>query len=200
MSLVLGVIVDTFGQLRQDRKAKEDDRASKCFICSLDSYRFLNVDGQFNRHIKKDHNMWDYVYFTMYLENTTVAQRNHHEIYLFRELMEKQSIKPFPVLRAMALKEDVDEKDVALLELTKTCATLRDRTEDIAQKMEQMEQVLYLAELSKEDDTNNDTRHAKKKQQQAQWRVTQRQEEDADEVEDEDEDEEEGEEHAAEGN
>merc|ERR1719272_266157 len=184
MSLVLGVIVDTFGQLRQDRKAKEDDRASKCFICSLDSYRFLNVDGQFNRHIKKDHNMWDYVYFTMYLENTTVAQRNHHEIYLFRELMEKQSIKPFPVLRAMALKEDVDEKDVALLELTKTCATLSDRTEDIAQ---QMEQVLYLAELSKEDDTNNDTRHAKKKQQQAQWRVTQREDE-------------EGEEHAAEGN
>merc|ERR1711935_411935 len=29
MSLILGVIVDTFGQLRQDRKAKEDDRASK---------------------------------------------------------------------------------------------------------------------------------------------------------------------------
>ena len=144
MSLVLGVIVDTFGQLRQDRKAKEDDLASKCFICSLDSYNFLNVEGQFHRHIKKDHNMWDYVYFTMYLENTTVAQRNHHEIYLFQELMEKQSIKPFPLLRAMTLKQDVDEKDVALTKLAETCAELRERTEYIAQRMEH----LHLEHLS----------------------------------------------------
>lgn len=150
MNLVLGVIVDTFGQLRQDRMAKAVDLASKCFICSLDSYNFLNVDGQFNRHIKKDHNMWDYVYFTMYLENTTVAQRTHHEIYLHQELMEKQSIKPFPVLRAMTLKQDVNEKDEAISELTDTCAKLKDRTEDIAKQMERL-RTAVMAEIAGDD-------------------------------------------------
>jgi hypothetical protein len=90
----------------------------------------------------KDHNMWDYLYFTIYLENTTVAQRNHHEIYLYQEFIEKQSIKPFPVLRAMVLKEDVDEAEKAIQNLTQTCSDLQEKTVEMNHKLNLLQQTV----------------------------------------------------------
>lgn len=149
LSLILGVIVDTFGKLRLSRKARVDDRATKCFICHLDSYKFLNVDGHFEQHIKQDHNMWNYLYFTIYLEKTTKAQRNHHELYLFQEFIEKKSsILPFPVMKAMAIEEDVDEAEEAMKSIQQTCFDLQEKTKEISFKLSMLEEKQHAVDNS----------------------------------------------------
>ena len=57
MNLVLGIIVDTFSQLREEQAHQDDEMTNKCFICSLPAYRFEKVGG-FKKHIQQDHNMW----------------------------------------------------------------------------------------------------------------------------------------------
>jgi hypothetical protein len=42
---------------------------NKCFICNFDRLEFdKNAEGGFERHIAKDHNLWQYVYYIVYLD------------------------------------------------------------------------------------------------------------------------------------
>lgn len=56
MNLVLGIIVDTFSQLRSERERSIEELTNQCFICSLPTHHF---GTQFEKHIKEEHNMWD---------------------------------------------------------------------------------------------------------------------------------------------
>lgn len=44
MNLILGIIVDTFSQLRDEQIAKQEEYESKCFICSLPDHIFERHD------------------------------------------------------------------------------------------------------------------------------------------------------------
>ena len=46
MNLILGIIVDTFSQLRDEQIAKKEEYESKCFICSLPDHIFERHDMQ----------------------------------------------------------------------------------------------------------------------------------------------------------
>ena len=47
---------------------------SKCFICSVQRAEFDRKGRGFDHHIKRDHNMWNYLYFMVKLnENTNVS-------------------------------------------------------------------------------------------------------------------------------
>ena len=52
LNLVLGIIVDTFVQLRDERAKIEIDIHNTCFVCSLPSFSFEQVGG-FQTHVKK---------------------------------------------------------------------------------------------------------------------------------------------------
>jgi len=103
MNLILGIIVDTFSQLRNARDNRAMIEKSQCFICSRPVYDFVHHGG-FKKHCVEDHNMWNYIYYTMYLENLQVAQRNHHELYLYDNWIEHKLTAPFPVGRAGVLE------------------------------------------------------------------------------------------------
>lgn len=40
INIIFGIIIDTFGELRDERKALIKDVEQKCFICGVDSYDF----------------------------------------------------------------------------------------------------------------------------------------------------------------
>ena len=67
-NVTFGLIVDTFGALRDETDAYENDRNNKCFICQIgkDGCLLKNID--YEAHIKNDHNLWNYVYFLTYLQ------------------------------------------------------------------------------------------------------------------------------------
>jgi inositol 1,4,5-triphosphate receptor type 1 len=63
LNLIFGVIIDTFADLRSEKQQKEEILKNTCFICGLDRSAFDNRVTSFEDHVKKEHNMWHYLYF-----------------------------------------------------------------------------------------------------------------------------------------
>ena len=66
-NVTFGLIVDTFGELRDETYNYENDKKNRCFICQLSRDGCLLKNMDFNSHIKHDHNLWNYVNFLIYL-------------------------------------------------------------------------------------------------------------------------------------
>ncbi|CAM9561599.1 unnamed protein product, partial [Phaeothamnion confervicola] len=67
-ALISGLIIDTFSEMRQENEAVEEDIREKCFICSIDRQSrdsFEQIGVEFSEHIRKDHNMWAYIWFRL---------------------------------------------------------------------------------------------------------------------------------------
>ncbi len=69
-NVILGIIVDTFGELRDKNDQTEYDKKLKCYICQISKDESLNKKIDFDMHCKKDHYIWNYVYFLTYLHIT----------------------------------------------------------------------------------------------------------------------------------
>ena len=66
-NVTFGLIVDTFGALRDETYKYHNDRKNICFICQLsrDGCLLKNID--YEKHIRDEHNLWSYVDFLVYL-------------------------------------------------------------------------------------------------------------------------------------
>lgn len=103
----LGIIVDTFSELRDEKFEIEDDMSSRCFICSLPADEFdrtgtsrqpltwgfdvkcahtttTNAGGGFSNHVKYEHNMWAYLFFLNYLDLKDDELYTAHEVRLLQ--------------------------------------------------------------------------------------------------------------------
>lgn len=68
LNLIFGVIIDTFGDLRQEKQEKDYTLRNTCFICGLDRSKFDNKTVTFDEHTKLEHNMWHYLYFLILIK------------------------------------------------------------------------------------------------------------------------------------
>jgi len=68
LNLIFGVIIDTFGDLRQEKQEKDYTLRNTCFICGLDRAKFDNKTISFDEHTKMEHNMWNYLYFLILIK------------------------------------------------------------------------------------------------------------------------------------
>ena len=81
LNIIFGIIIDTFGKLREDASEKRRLQNDFCFICGIsrDVFEAVTYDHKvqttrtefnsaFKTHIKTEHNMWDYVFFLIYLK------------------------------------------------------------------------------------------------------------------------------------
>jgi len=66
-NITFGLIVDTFGKLRDDTYNFENDKNNFCFICQISRDKCLLKNMDFDSHIKNEHNLWNYVDFLIYL-------------------------------------------------------------------------------------------------------------------------------------
>jgi len=76
MNIVLGVIVDTFSALRAEQNEQESLLKNTCFICATHRAKFDQLAAKsgdpsknFETHIRKNHNIWNYVKFIAYLRH-----------------------------------------------------------------------------------------------------------------------------------
>jgi len=67
LNVIFGIIIDTFGELRSDTLAKKHDMENACFVCGVDRFTLDTKGGGFERHIKEDHYMWNYLYLIVHL-------------------------------------------------------------------------------------------------------------------------------------
>ena len=90
INLITGIIIDTFADLRQTSNDINLDSKSTCFIWgkSRDEFEKLYGAKGFEYHIYCQHNLWDYLFFIAYLQES-----------------EKQTSKQFSMLENFAYKK-----------------------------------------------------------------------------------------------
>jgi len=68
-NLVTGVMIDTFGNLRDERAKRDDILENECFMCGLGrtQYEQMGPEYSFAKHKSEDHGMWNYIHFIVYL-------------------------------------------------------------------------------------------------------------------------------------
>ena len=67
-NIFLGIIVDSFGELRNINIKTENDIKNICFICQSSRDACLTKNIDFEKHVSTEHNKWNYVYFLTYLQ------------------------------------------------------------------------------------------------------------------------------------
>ena len=88
-NVTFGIIVDTFGELRDETYNYENDKNNKCFICQISRDGCLLKNINFNNHIKHEHNLWNYVNFLIYLHLNNPNDFSRVEGIVWDKLIEK---------------------------------------------------------------------------------------------------------------
>ena len=103
-NVTFGVIVDSFGALRDESYKYENDQNNICFICQIsrDGCLLKNID--FDDHVKNEHNIWNYVDFLCYLHFYDANNFTKDESFVWEKLIEK-NYEWIPI-NAEAKKED----------------------------------------------------------------------------------------------
>ncbi|KAG7222685.1 hypothetical protein INR49_026294, partial [Caranx melampygus] len=63
------LIIDAFGELRDQQEQVKEDMETKCFICGIGNDYFDRTPHGFETHTLQEHNLANYLFFLMYLIN-----------------------------------------------------------------------------------------------------------------------------------
>ena len=77
LNIIFGIIIDTFAELRDGKKTRDDDKYTVCYICNIERYQFDRyTPSSFEGHIKNDHNLWEYLFFIIHILDKPVTDHN----------------------------------------------------------------------------------------------------------------------------
>jgi len=98
LNIFFGIIIDTFGKLRNLKVEREADEANRCFICGIDVHDFIKRGSavSFKQHRDQSHNMWNYLYFAMLIWQQHRDYDNSVEMHV-RKCMENGDVSWFPI-------------------------------------------------------------------------------------------------------
>ena len=88
-NVTFGLIVDSFGALRDESYQYENDKNNICFICQLSRDGCLLKNINFDTHVQQEHNIWNYVDFLCYLHFYDANNFTKVESYVWEKLIEK---------------------------------------------------------------------------------------------------------------
>jgi hypothetical protein len=132
LNVVFGIIIDTFGNLRNKKIQRLIDTTEKCFVCGIDKQIFdrssLQPNG-FKIHITADHNMWNYLAFIIYVWEQDKDDDDGLEQYV-RRCLESNDISWFPMNRALRLTITNKAEDELRLQLGNDMKGLEDHLLD----------------------------------------------------------------------
>ena len=115
LNVMFGIIIDTFGELRTKKAERIEDTTGICFICGIDKQVFDRAsDGVhgFGDHIKKDHHMWNYLFFIIYVWEQDKDDDDGLEQFV-RNRIDANDIVWFPMNKSMRLTVvQSDEEDL----------------------------------------------------------------------------------------
>lgn len=100
-------------ELRKQLEERVADTNEKCFICGIEKNTFnrtLDRDA-FRTHIGKDQNLWNYIYFIIYIWEQDKDDDDGLESYV-RKCVTEQDLIWFPMNKAIRLAEHHDKGDV----------------------------------------------------------------------------------------
>jgi hypothetical protein len=120
LNLIAGVIITTFGQLRENKAKRVADTVGVCFICGIDKQVFDRASDKpegFKTHVKFDHNMWNYLFFIFLLWEQDKDDDDGLEQYV-RRAIDANDIAWFPMNKAIRLRQAATKEESMLMSLT----------------------------------------------------------------------------------
>ncbi|XP_045927387.1 ryanodine receptor 2 [Micropterus dolomieu] len=96
LAIIQGLIIDAFGELRDQQEQVKEDMETKCFICGIGSEYFDTVPHGFEMHTLQEHNLANYLFFLMYLINKDETEHTGQESYVWK-MYQERSWEFFPV-------------------------------------------------------------------------------------------------------
>eukprot|EP00736_Rhodelphis_marinus_P011723 Rmarinus@m.8051 len=142
-AIISGIIIDTFGELRDEKKATELDMNEICTVCGLDREQFNQKGSGWKHHIKKEHNMWNYMFLRIHLMNTPVDSLNGQESFLY-DMFKNHDISFFPIQRSLCFESielfdsDDEDFDEVCTKLDTLQATISDESNERKAAMESL--------------------------------------------------------------
>nr|XP_043902413.1 ryanodine receptor 2-like [Solea senegalensis] len=89
LAIIQGLIIDAFGELRDQQEQVKEDMETKCFICGVGSEYFDTVPHGFETHTLQEHNLANYLFFLMYLINKDETEHTGQESYVWKMYQER---------------------------------------------------------------------------------------------------------------
>lgn len=107
INIVSGIIIDTFGSLRDEEKEYSENIKEFCFVCGYNREMLDKVSQNkngFMDHIYKEHYQWNYLFYIAYILDKKETEYTGLESYL-AHLIKRMDISWFPCHRAMIFNE-----------------------------------------------------------------------------------------------
>ncbi|KAM3863107.1 ryanodine receptor 2-like [Diretmus argenteus] len=89
LAIIQGLIIDSFGELRDQQEQVKEDMETKCFICGIGNDYFDAVAHGFETHTLQEHNLANYLFFLMYLINKDETEHTGQESYVWKMYQER---------------------------------------------------------------------------------------------------------------
>ncbi|XP_068532348.1 ryanodine receptor 2 isoform X4 [Anas acuta] len=89
LAIIQGLIIDAFGELRDQQEQVKEDMETKCFICGIGNDYFDTVPHGFETHTLQEHNLANYLFFLMYLINKDETEHTGQESYVWKMYQER---------------------------------------------------------------------------------------------------------------
>jgi inositol 1,4,5-triphosphate receptor type 1 len=143
MNLILGIIIDTFADLRKDKQDKDDLLKLSCFVCGLPRQVFDSKGlSNFEKHVQEEHCLWSYLHFVVLLRTKDPTEFTGQESFVHRLLQrDPPDLGWFPRLTAMSLSDDAPDNDRQQLQvLLEQLARAVEGTEDLSARLLQLQQ------------------------------------------------------------
>uniref|UniRef100_A0A7E4VXK5 EF-hand domain-containing protein n=1 Tax=Panagrellus redivivus TaxID=6233 RepID=A0A7E4VXK5_PANRE len=96
VSIMQGLIIDAFGELRDQQESATEKLESSCFICDIGKETFDRMPRGFEIHTTKEHNFANYLFFLQHLVNKDDTEYTGQESYI-REKYDNRDWEFFPV-------------------------------------------------------------------------------------------------------
>uniref|UniRef100_A0A4W5NQE2 Ryanodine receptor 3 n=1 Tax=Hucho hucho TaxID=62062 RepID=A0A4W5NQE2_9TELE len=90
LAIIQGLIIDAFGELRDQQEQVKEDMETKCFICGIGNDYFDTTPHGFETHTLQEHNLANYLFFLMYLINKDETEHTGQESYVWKMYQERQ--------------------------------------------------------------------------------------------------------------
>jgi len=94
-SILMGIIIDTFAELREMTSKKEEDQAHVCFICGDIRENLEKKSKNYLNHVTGEHNIWTYVEYIIGLKLVDPQEVNAINSYVIGTV-EQKAISWFP--------------------------------------------------------------------------------------------------------
>jgi hypothetical protein len=104
LNIVKGITIDTFVDLREKKLDRIKKTTEFCFICGIPKITFDRKlgRGEFQRHYRDDHNLWNYLYFIIYIWQQDKDDDDGLEQFIRRSI-ENGDISWIPIKKCLIL-------------------------------------------------------------------------------------------------